>query len=187
MVKNRATRIAGADAGVQLHRLPTFNDSRAAEQLLASLTMEPSVEFASLEDMQGKVLAKYSTGTKAASNPPKANDSGLRLADPGCLEIRQKVSDQEEQVGRSSCGRTPTISVRQLISHGKIVGVVMGSSLLVAIGLSLVLQKAISNPIQQLSATAAQITANRDYTGARPSSVAQRTGEPVRRVQSNAG
>ena len=142
----------------------TFQDAKAAKQLLTSLALQPTVELACLYDVEGQVLAGYSRiGTEMfPSLPPKRQ--GHDFTRSGHLEIYHQVFDQGEPVGTLLLRANMKDLYGQLTRYGTIVVAVMFGALGASIALSLKLQKMISEPIRRLAGAATSITRSRDYS-----------------------
>ena len=77
----------------------SFGDAKAAEHLLDSLRLQPSVDLACLYDASGRVLATYIKDGQEAHRLPPPQARGYRFNEHGQLEMFQQVLDQGEPVG----------------------------------------------------------------------------------------
>ncbi len=141
----------------------TFRDGEAAEQLLASLVLQPSVECACFRDATGQLLAKYRSQGGEADLPELAED-GHRFTNLGHLEIQQTVQDENEVVGTLHLRANMSDYYDQLRQQAKAVAFMMIVALAVSASLAFFLQKAISRPIERLSKAAEAISTQRDYS-----------------------
>lgn len=142
----------------------TFQDAKAAKQLLTSLALQPTVELACLYDVERKLLASYSRhGTVTFPGPP-AKRHGHDFTRSGHLDVYHQVLDQGEPVGTLLLRANMEDLYGQLTRYSMIVAAVMLGALGASIVLSLRLQKMISEPIRRLASAATSITRSRDYS-----------------------
>ena len=141
----------------------TFRDSKAAQQLLASLVLQPSVECACFRDATGQLLAEYRSDGGEAVLPELAED-GHRFTSLGHIEIQQTVQDENEAVGTLHLRANMSDYYDQLRQQSAAVGIMMIVALAVSASLAFFLQKAISRPIERLSTAAEAISTQRDYS-----------------------
>lgn len=142
----------------------TFQDDRAAKNLLASLQSEPSVEWACLYDAQGKVLASYRQKAAPDRQRPTRIFEGYEFQDDGTLWLFQDVIDEGEKVGSVFIQANLHDLDEKMLGYLKVIALVAIGSLALAIALSLALQRRISGPIIELSQTAEMITSSDDYS-----------------------
>ena len=145
----------------------TFHDKVAAEQLLASLHSQPSVEVACLIGTDGAVLAMYDKDNSNGIVRPGAIQKGHRITDAGHVEIFQPVideTDEMEEVGTLYLRANMDDVYSHLPQYAKIVVLVMLCSLLASVAASAWLQRGISRPVLKLAETAERITSAEDYS-----------------------
>lgn len=142
----------------------TFQDKVAAEQLLTSLKIQPTVELAALYDQQDRVFATYSADPSATHVVPRNVSPGSRFTDTGHLELFQPIIDAGEPVGTLYLRANCDDFYAQLRDHATIAVVVTLFALAVSILLSFRLQRAISQPVRELDETAQRITTQEDYS-----------------------
>ncbi len=141
----------------------SFGDAPAARQLMASLKEQPSVDFACLYDAEGGVLATYPVQT-AMEPPEPLSVNQCRITDAGDVEVFRRVVDRGEDLGVLYL-RANTKDLReQFFAYAKILLSVLGVGLMLSVLLAWRLQRAISDPIMRLSATASRITSAGDYS-----------------------
>ncbi len=144
----------------------TFNDPKAAGDVLASLRFEPSIRVGVVFDRQGRPFATYQNAKSAAA--PPASDT---TAHPGhaflpdrTLQIVAPIRDNNEPLGtvvlNAGMQQLDARFQRQMLMA---VGVLM-ASLVVSFFLASRLQKFISAPIVSLATTAEQISQSRDFS-----------------------
>jgi len=143
----------------------TSRDPAAAEHLLASLRLQPSVESGYLFDDQGQVLARYVKDGCDDHTPSAApKGSGSRFTDNDQIEVSRQVSDAGECVGSVYLVANMDELHGQLSNYS----VITASMIFCALGTSLLfsirLQRAISRPVVALATAARKITASGDYS-----------------------
>jgi len=141
----------------------TFDDPSTAAEILASLWMQPTVEFACLYDPQGKVFATYGREPVADFTPPP-NTDGYRFTERGYLDVTRRIVQDQELIGVIYLHATMRDLRKQLLQYATIVAIVLGVSLSGAILLSARLQRAISLPILRLADTVQEISSAGDYS-----------------------
>lgn len=140
----------------------SFNDVPAAEELLASLQSQPTVQFACLYNNRGEALATYPATTVA---PPPASDvDRCEFTDAGYVEVLRRVIDHGEDKGALYLRASADDLDRQLREYAKIVGGVIFGALAASLLLANWLQRSISRPILRLAQTATEITSQGDYS-----------------------
>ena len=136
----------------------TFDDPRAAQELLAGLKARRSIESATIYSAGGKVFAFYrrpnqrraAVGRLKLSKPILAGDQSI-----GSIYIESDLGEVRAQLKQSAA---------------VILAILLGAALL-AMGLASRLQRAISEPIRHLAETAMHVSVRNDY-GARAAKLA---------------
>ena len=141
----------------------TFDDPSTATELLSSLRVQPTVQFACLYDARGKVFARYVNGASPKVVPPP-DKSGHKFTESGYLDVTKQIVQDGELIGTIYFHTTMHDLRAQLIRYAGIVAVVMIVSLTGSFVLSSTLQRAISKPILRLAKTAQRISAEGDYS-----------------------
>jgi len=142
-----------------------FHDSATAEELLASLQFQPSVEMACLYDSAGALFATYPSApaleASGFSAPPAVPATSM---ESGYVEISQDVMQGGERVGAIHL-RANMHDVRRHIGHRLLIAAVF---LFVAIVGSAVLadrfQRLLVAPIDSLSNAMRRVTTRGDYS-----------------------
>ena len=143
----------------------SFLDQEAAEKLLHSLESEPTVELASLYDAEGKLFASYAAQGKAKADASIAPAACFNKYDAkGMVEVCQAITDQEQFLGTVVLRANSTDVTEKLHAGLFTILVVTLFSLAIAVILSGLLQRNISNPIAKLSQTANSITHSGNYS-----------------------
>jgi len=142
----------------------TFHDAAAANQLLESLHLQPSIEYACLLDAEGAVLASYSKKSGATRSPMVPKNDGHRFTESGYLELSRHVVDDGNVVGTLYLCSNMDDLESQLWDYARIATIVMLCSFVASVLLSVALQRTISVPVLRLAETAKRISSDGDYS-----------------------
>jgi PAS domain S-box-containing protein len=142
----------------------SFNDARAAKSLLSSLQSQPTVKFACLYDNDGKVLAKYATGTDISAPQPAPLGNTSRFTKDGDVEVVHRIIDRGEPVGTLYLRASTGDLRQQLWAYAKILAGVSLAALAASFLIAFRLLKGILTPIQELADTATKISSQGDYS-----------------------
>ncbi|MBN2021348.1 MAG: response regulator [Pirellulales bacterium] len=142
----------------------TFQNAAAAQRLLDSLRLQPSVDSACLYNVEGKALATYTRQGHDVPPPATPGAQGFRFAEDGRIELFQPVLDKDEPVGTLFLLANTDELRAQFRDYALIAAVVTICSLTVSIVFSTGLQKAIARPILELAAASERITSEGDYS-----------------------
>lgn len=144
----------------------TFNDPKAADDILASLRYEPMIQVASVFDRRGERFASYqAAGRTAVQIPVEATvRSGYRFEPDGALQIVTTIRGSEGAVGTVvlKAGMAQLDARYRQQTHTALTVLVV--SLALAFLLSSWLQKFVSVPIMTLASTAEHISQKRDFS-----------------------
>ncbi len=142
----------------------TFDDQKAAQELLSGLRAKQSIEMAAIYSGDGKVLACYSRdpGGNWSGAPRVTEDATWFEGDR--LKVFKRVRLGEQSIGgiylESDLGE---IRARLRQSTGIILAILAAASML-ALGLAARLQRSVSEPIRLLSQTALRVSTRKDYS-----------------------
>ena len=140
-----------------------FQDEKATRELLASMSIYPTVEYACVFDHNGEMFADYRADPKSGPREPTPKQVGHFLTQDG-IEIYEPISDAGEKIGVVYlCANMSDLRthVRRYLAIG--LAIMIGS--LIGAGLfSLLLQRSISNPVNALASAAEAIKEKRDYS-----------------------
>lgn len=139
-----------------------FNDAKVAREILNSLNKEPHVRAACIYDKKGYIFATYIRDGQAFQFPRRSlTDTHQFSAE--YLDLFRRIDSQGGRVGTIYvCSTTEQLSIR-LRQYVGIVSSVLGASIIVALILSLRLQRVISDPILHLAATAREVSMGKNY------------------------
>ena len=157
------TALAGVLASNSAAAL-SFDMPDAAAELLASMRERPTVEFACLFQPDGKIFAVYRRDAGSDFAPDRPEWEGHRFQPDGRLSIALPVREDGRKIGTIYVDASMDDVWSQVYRHVAIALGVMTVAFGVALVLASRLQRAISTPIIDLTATAERITAAGDYS-----------------------
>jgi signal transduction histidine kinase len=143
----------------------SFDDKIAATETLAALRAEPQILAACLYRGDGMPLAKFSReGFKATFPSTPGPDGSIHAGDR--LTYFGGIEDEREhhRVGTLYFEADFSGLRQRLGSYAKLLALVLATSCVVALGLSALLQRYISEPVVKLASTIRKVSANRDYS-----------------------
>src|SRR5579864_5542094 len=156
-------RISGSNAVSPL----IFNDSHSAENTLAALRASPHIVYAGIYTPGGEFFAGYWREQTPAPVPLLPFDLGKKERsrfENGEFSLIQSVFFQGKLVGivyiRSDLGAM----YERLETYALILLTILGASLIAALLLSRVSQRAVSQPILRLADTAKLVSQRKDYS-----------------------
>ena len=158
-------RIVGTNSAAAL----TFNDPKAAEEVLGALRARPNVVASDLYTPDGRPFARYRVdGTAGARGmAPAPGPDGHRFQDRH-LVLTQTIVLAGEPAGIVVL-RSDLRDLRARVQrYGAAVGVVLLACIAVAFALSTWLQGFVSRPILELATVARAISVNKDYSARAP-------------------
>jgi signal transduction histidine kinase/DNA-binding response OmpR family regulator len=147
----------------------TFDDPRAAQELLAGLKARRSIESAVIYSASGRVFASYSRGNQQSESTLPSVEN-IRAAGSR-LKLSKPILAGDQSIGsiylESDLGEVHA----QLRQSAAVILTILLAAALLAMGLASRLQRAISEPIRHLAETARHVSIQNDY-GARAAKVA---------------
>ncbi len=142
----------------------TFDDSAAAKELLSSLKLQPTIQFACIYNSKGRIFASYESKDLVAFEPPPPQPTGHEFVEGGFLDVSQQIVSDGEPIGTLYLHASMTDLNDQIIRNIATVAAVMLVSIAVIFFFSSRLQRSVSLPILRLASTAQMISLNRDYS-----------------------
>lgn len=141
-----------------------FDDHKSAEENLSLLKTRRQIRAAAIYNARGKMVAQYRgegsfTGHKIPELP---QSDGVRLEDNE-LAVFKRILENNEIVGTVYMSADYEL-VQRFWSYLGILASVMGLSLLVASGMSVWLQSALTKPILAVTKLARQVTEQKDFS-----------------------
>jgi PAS domain S-box-containing protein len=141
----------------------TFDDEKTARETISSVSVDRHIVAAALFDRDGRLFVHWPTNLPPSSFPSRAENRGFRFERDyldyyvpvvqnnvrhGTLYLRSDLGARDERFGL----------------YISIVAVVLGVSLMVALFLSHLLLKGVSQPLLALADTAKTVSTRRDYS-----------------------
>ena len=140
-----------------------FDDQKVAQEILSGLRAEPQITVAALFDRRGKLYAAYPTNLPSASVPSGRDPDGIRFyAD--YLTLYQPVLQKEARVGTLFLQADLGEMYHRLRVYGLVLLVVLAGSGVLALLLSNLLQRRISQPLLELAKAAKVVSDQKDYS-----------------------
>lgn len=145
----------------------SFNDPKAAQETLETLKGRPEITAAAIYDTGGKMFASYTRNDVSRSALPSGlgtNDSRHPRFISGHLNVMTPVLHEGEVLGTVFLQSGLQRMQAQLTRYVIIVACVVVLLLLVTMALSEGMQRAIANPILDLSRVARAVSEKKDYS-----------------------
>lgn len=141
-----------------------FDDHKSASANLALLETRRQIRAAAIYNSRGKMVARYrGEGAQAGHNIPELPQAeGVRMQDDE-VAVFKRILENNEIVGTVYMSAHYELAQRLSSYLGILVGV-MGLSLLVAGGISVWLQSALTKPILAVTHVARQVTERKDFS-----------------------
>ena len=160
----RDLSIQGNMLGAMSTAALTFDDQRAAEEILTNLRAAPGIVSAALYTADGRVFATYMRpGAGRALPPPLSQGKGHRFGDDS-LELFQPILLNGAEIGMVYLQSDLQALRARLLAYAAIVALIVAGSLVVAFLLAWWLQHSISGPIVNLARVAREVSERKDYT-----------------------
>jgi signal transduction histidine kinase len=141
-----------------------FDDPAVANDVLASLQLEESAEFACTFDATGKIVAYYGDRYQRPYVFTDRKSGGNRLTVDGYLEVIKPIVHNGEHVGAIFVRSNLDQLDAQLSRYGLIVASVLAFTGAFAIFGSSMLQRVISQPLERLATAMRNVSAGGDYS-----------------------
>jgi signal transduction histidine kinase/CheY-like chemotaxis protein len=141
----------------------TFDDPRAARELLSSLKARPSIGAAVIYSSDGKVFASYPQGV-AGVRPPSPPKLARIWSEGSRVKVLRPIVVGQQIIGALYI-ESDVVDVRQQLKRSAwiVLAILLAASLL-ALGLASRLQRVVSEPIRRLAETARRVSTQKDYT-----------------------
>jgi|GEM_PF-283432 PAS domain S-box-containing protein len=140
-----------------------FENQSDADSVLSALKIERNVVAAGLYNRAGDLFTSYPTDQNPSAFPSSPGSDGHRFAESYLL-LFQPVIEDGKRLGTLYLKADVSAMYVRFRLYGVIVAIVMAVCCLVAFGMSSVLQRSISQPIQALADTAMAISDRKDFS-----------------------
>jgi len=142
----------------------SFGRRNSAAELLASLDKQPTIQYACIFDEDGEVFASYRRHEKTPAPEVAPEWTGHRFQEDGYLVVSLPVAEGDDVLGRIYVLASTADITRHIYRDAGTVLAVIAVSLVIAVLISLGLQRVISRPILALADTAQKIGDEGDYS-----------------------
>jgi C4-dicarboxylate-specific signal transduction histidine kinase len=142
----------------------TFDDAGAAKELLASLSLQPTIHYACIYNAKGRVFASYHAKGAVDFTPPPPPPTGHVFAAGRYIEVSQEILRDKERIGTVFLHSSMTDIDDQLLRNVATVAIVVLVAIVVVFCFSSRLQRTVSEPILELARITQTISQNRDYS-----------------------
>jgi|CXWL01.1.fsa_nt_gi signal transduction histidine kinase/ActR/RegA family two-component response regulator len=142
-----------------------FNDSTSAEKTLAALKVHRNIVAAWILTGDGQIFARYLRADQPTDIPPVfgAPADGYLFVGDG-IDLQRRIRWEQQAIGSFYLRADMSELESRLRHYALIFGLVVTSSLLVALLLASRLQRVVSQPIRDLAALEKRVTQEKDYT-----------------------
>ena len=142
-----------------------FDNREDAQEVLSSLRAERPIVAACLYGKMGELYAQYPTNRPASAFPAAPGKEGFRFSYPHLSGYQLVVQGGNKRLGTLYLEYDVATTMHEWLRHSLLVAVpVILFAMLVALALSPLLQKQISQPILKLAETARAVSDRRDYS-----------------------
>ena len=154
-------RIVGANSAASL----VFGEPRSATETLAALGAEPAVLSAAIYNRDGKLFASYMRqGSAPALQGVSLEQPERHRFEATHLDLSRPIIFQKEPIGIVAIRADLRIMHTRQLRYIGIAAVVLLVCTLGAIGVSLLFQRRISQPILDLAMTAKKVSEDKDFS-----------------------
>lgn len=142
-----------------------FEDDRAAGEALAALRAEPQIRAAAVYRADGSLFARYVRAGSAVDviAAPPAGDSERLDYEAGFYVLTRGIRARERPIGTILLQADLAALEARIKRYGAFAISVLSVSLILALGISSLLQREISQPMLELVNTARTVTIEKDY------------------------
>ena len=142
-----------------------FQDPAVATEVLSSVRLEPSIQFAYTYDDTGRIFARY--GETSGHPPPVSlpiERKGIVRSGNVCIDVIKPIWHNEQQIGALLlCVRTDELN-RQLWQYALSFAAILVLAITVTWVTTSLIHRAISRPIIRMADAMDRVSANSDYT-----------------------
>ncbi len=141
----------------------TFDDSKAAQEILSALKAKPSIECAIIYSSDGRVFASYTRTKNKRDYPPPRFKSGAIWSEGNRLKVFKPIM-AGQPIGAIYIESDMDEVYQQLKRSAETSFAILIAASLLSLALASKLQTVISEPIRRLSETAKLVSIHKDYT-----------------------
>lgn len=147
-----------------------FSQTDAGEELLSSLSFDPSIEAAALFDRDGNTIASWPAANSLSLSPSRNLEdvnpsSGTATIDQlGHIRHTHPILSDDEIAGQLLIVANVQGLQKQIVKHSRLATIVMLASIATALLIAFPLQRIISQPIVDLAQTTGLISREGDFS-----------------------
>src|ERR1035437_3025306 len=141
----------------------TFDDPKAAGELLSGLKARRSIEFAAIYSANGKVFASYSRDHRQRQSPLPHFETITGRFEGHRLKLFKPILAGDRSIGTIYFEADLGEVQAQLKQSTAVIMTILLAAALLALGLASRLQRTISEPIRHLAETAKHVSNRNDY------------------------
>jgi len=141
----------------------TFDDAKAAQELLSGLKAKRSIESAVIYSANGKVFASHSRDHRQVDSPPPHLQSTAIWFESNRLKIWKPILVGGQPAGAIFFASDLKEMRTQLNQSAGVILTILLAAGLLALGLAARLQRIISEPMRHLAETARHVSLQKDY------------------------
>lgn len=161
--KTRDLHVVSEIIGANLTAALSFDDRKAAEEVVRTLALKPHILCVGVYDKNDALFASYVRGHEAISPPSTPGPVGQKLGSRE-LSIISPIILDKQRLGTLFL-RTDLKEVDERVRDNAIVSlIILLSSFLLALFFSSRFQRLVTQPILDLSAVVAAVSAQKDYS-----------------------
>ena len=160
----RDVAILAAVIGSNCRAALTFNDPKAARDILEGLKAQPRIVAAGIYSGDGKLFAQYARAPGQGEIPAVAQKTEQALFGPNRLRLFHRIILDGEPIGTVYVESDLEEMRARTASYLVCVALILAGCALLAFLLSARLQRVISSPLLRLAATAQVVSLGKDYS-----------------------
>ena len=142
----------------------TFDDQRAARELLSGLKAKRSIETAVIYESGGRVFAGYRRGEASPPVAGSGRDAEKKKSVGRRLTVQKSITSGGQTIGSIRIESNLTEIGEQMQGTLQTILIILLAASLAAFGLASRLQAAIAEPIRRLAETAERVSADQQYS-----------------------
>lgn len=142
-----------------------FQDPNVAREVLSSVRLEPSIQFACTYDNTGRVFARYGEANEPVSpvTPPIARE-GIVLNGDGGIDVIRPILHDEQQIGALMLRVGTSTLNQQHWQYAYVFAAILAFAMSVTFVTGSLIHRAISRPIIRMADVMHRVSTNSDYT-----------------------
>ena len=161
LLKN-LTVLAGT-VGANSRAAVYFEDKEAAAKILSSLKEDSQIQYAAIYDSNGEIFVTYENEALDPQKSQVKKETSLIIKEEN-IELKRPIILKDKLIGEIFLSADLREYNAVLRNYLFVVGIILTSTLGVAIIISFILQRILSRPIQNLAEVTKEISSKNDYS-----------------------